>query len=231
VRTMACVPDSLLRTPHLLATYAAIAMYADAKGQAYPSMERLSEDLGLAKRTTYRYVSALVGLGLVSRDARMTPDGQTTSLLTLTVPPDGTGGVPWDGTQKELPPMEVVLSQEVVGTSSAAVERHTLSPNGTPPAVDTVSAHPFPDFWFKNNVGPITADWRSCWESVCTVAQHLDPAEHLTMYWAKKRKAHKPTDPYDWVIWFTADDAKAKPVEQRSEDDGYDHYFGFKVAR
>ena len=65
----------------------ALANYADADGECWPSQATLTHDTGLSERTIRTALASLEGAGLVSRERRNRPNGSRTSdLITLTLP-------------------------------------------------------------------------------------------------------------------------------------------------
>ena len=59
----------------------AICHHADKDGKAFPSLSRISELTGLAKRTISRKVAMLVEAGLITAEERTRPNGSHTSTL------------------------------------------------------------------------------------------------------------------------------------------------------
>jgi DNA-binding MarR family transcriptional regulator len=65
----------------------ALANYADADGECWPSQTTLTFDTGLSERTIRTALASLESAGLLSRERRSRPNGSRTSdLITLTLP-------------------------------------------------------------------------------------------------------------------------------------------------
>ena len=60
-----------------------IANYADDKGHAWPSAERLSNDTGMSRATIKRTMKKLENLGLITRFKRVRGRLQTSNLYVL----------------------------------------------------------------------------------------------------------------------------------------------------
>ena len=59
----------------------AICHHADKDGKAFPSLSRINELTGLAKRTISRKVTMLVDMGLMTTEERTRPNGSQTSTM------------------------------------------------------------------------------------------------------------------------------------------------------
>lgn len=59
----------------------AICHHADKDGNAFPSLSRINELTGLAKRTISRKVAMLVDMGLMTAEERTRPNGSQTSTM------------------------------------------------------------------------------------------------------------------------------------------------------
>jgi hypothetical protein len=71
-------------SPTLKAVLCAIADYADDKGRAFPSFDRVAEDTEFTDRAVRKAVAELAALGLLTRQERFRPDGgRSTDVLTL----------------------------------------------------------------------------------------------------------------------------------------------------
>lgn len=70
----AMVPSEILRSPNLLPSeklvFARLTQFAGGKGRAWPSIERIAEEVALSVPQTRRCVSALESKGLIRRVAR-----------------------------------------------------------------------------------------------------------------------------------------------------------------
>jgi hypothetical protein len=71
-------------SPTLKAVLCAIADYADDRGRAFPSFDRVAEDTEFTDRAVRKAVAELAALGLLTRQERFRADGgRSTDVLTL----------------------------------------------------------------------------------------------------------------------------------------------------
>lgn len=71
-------------SPTLKAVLCAVADYADDKGRAFPSFDRVAEDTEFTSRAVRKAVAELAELGLLTRQVRFRADGgRSTDVLTL----------------------------------------------------------------------------------------------------------------------------------------------------
>lgn len=82
------IPVSLLEdsdvTPAAIAVYAALAKYANAHLQCWPSVKAVAETAKLSRRTVFRELQWLEDGWFIRRQQRKGPKGQATTLYTLT---------------------------------------------------------------------------------------------------------------------------------------------------
>lgn len=86
-----------------LAVYTTLVRHANGGGQAYPSLRRLGELLGLSRPTVIKYLALLEKEGLIASQHRTSEDGDPTSNL-YTLLPVGGGKADLLGSQPPLPP-------------------------------------------------------------------------------------------------------------------------------
>lgn len=77
-----------------LAVYNVLAMYAGRKGSAFPSLRAIERMLGISRPTVIKAIDTLVEVGLITRSARRTGQGDRTSNIYTLVLVGGKEGLP-----------------------------------------------------------------------------------------------------------------------------------------
>jgi hypothetical protein len=164
---------------HGIAVYAVLAMHANKQEQAWPSLRTIAKTLDIGLSTVQRSINHLLGLGLIAREHRKSPEGDYTSnsYALLTVHKPAEEGVPGEN----IPvPQENrrVYSQQVHGVPGENTEQYPLNntqkeqdkiPPSSPPRGKAYSAG-FLTFWERYPVKQAKDEAWRVWQR-----QHLEP--------------------------------------------------------